>query len=57
MEFPAWRVNAGKAAILHELAHVFFPNGNRFLAEGLAVYLQAGHWRQSGVSEFRQTAA
>ncbi len=42
MEFPAWRVNAGKAAILHELADVFFPNGNRFLAEGLAVYLQAG---------------
>jgi hypothetical protein len=41
MEFPAWRVNARKAAIAHELAHVFFPNGNRFLAEGLAVYLQA----------------
>jgi hypothetical protein len=29
-----------KAAILHELVHVFFPNGNRFLAEGLAVHLQ-----------------
>jgi hypothetical protein len=41
MEFPAWRVIARKAAIAHELAHVFFPNGNRFLAEGLAVYLQA----------------
>jgi hypothetical protein len=41
MEFPAWRVIARKAAITHELAHVFFPNGNRFLAEGLAVYLQA----------------
>jgi hypothetical protein len=41
MEFPAWRVTARKAAIAHELAHVFFPNGNRFLAEGLAVYLQA----------------
>jgi hypothetical protein len=41
MEFPAWRVNARKAAIAHELVHVFFPNGNRFLAEGLAVYLQA----------------
>jgi hypothetical protein len=23
------------------LAHVFFPNGNRLLAEGLAIYLQA----------------
>jgi hypothetical protein len=41
MEFPAWRVIARKAAIAHELAHVFFPNGNRLLAEGLAVYLQA----------------
>jgi hypothetical protein len=41
MEFPAWRVKAGKAAIMHELTHVLFPNGNRFLAEGLAVYLQA----------------
>jgi hypothetical protein len=41
MQFPAWRVAARKAAIAHELAHVFFPNGNRFLAEGLAVYLQA----------------
>jgi hypothetical protein len=41
MEFPAQRVIARKAAIAHELAHVFFPNSNRFLAEGLAVYLQA----------------
>jgi hypothetical protein len=41
MEFPARRVAAGKAAIAHELVHVLLPNGNRFLAEGLAVYLQA----------------
>jgi hypothetical protein len=41
MEFPAWRVMAGEAAIMHELVHVYFPNGNRLLAEGLAVYLQA----------------
>jgi hypothetical protein len=41
MEFPLWRVRAGKAAILHELVHVYLPNGNRFLAEGLAIYLQA----------------
>jgi hypothetical protein len=40
MEFPARRVAEGKAAILHELAHVFFPNGNRLLAEGLAIHLQ-----------------
>jgi hypothetical protein len=41
MEFPASRVAARKAAIAHELTHVFFPNANRFLAEGLAVYVQA----------------
>jgi hypothetical protein len=41
MEFPVWRVMSGKAAITHELVHVLFPNGNRFLAEGLAVHLQA----------------
>jgi hypothetical protein len=40
MEFPAYRVVAGNAAIAHELVHVLFPNGNRMLAEGLAVYLQ-----------------
>jgi hypothetical protein len=41
MEFPAWKVVAGEAAIAHELVHVYFPNGNRLLAEGLAVHLQA----------------
>ena len=40
MEFPTWRVASRKAAIMHELVHVLFPNGNRFLAEGLAVHLQ-----------------
>jgi hypothetical protein len=41
MQFPAWRVAAREAAIAHELVHVFWPNGNRFLAEGLAIHLQA----------------
>jgi hypothetical protein len=40
MEFPAHRVVVGAATIAHELVHVLFPNGNRMLAEGLAVYLQ-----------------
>ena len=40
IEFPAWRVAARKAAIVHELVHVYFPNGNRLSAEGLAIYLQ-----------------
>jgi hypothetical protein len=41
MEFPTWRVATGRAAITHELVHVYYPNGNRFLAEGLAIYVQA----------------
>jgi hypothetical protein len=40
MEFPTGRVVTRKAAIAHELVHMLFPNGNRFLAEGLAIYLQ-----------------
>jgi hypothetical protein len=41
MEFPESRVASGRAAIAHELAHVWFPNANRFMAEGLAVHVQA----------------
>lgn len=41
MEFPASeagpRITAG---IMHELVHTYFPNGNRFVDEGFAVYLQ-----------------
>lgn len=49
---PAWKGDHGKVLLpkrtvdstttptLHELVHVEAPNGNRFLAEGLAVYLQ-----------------
>jgi hypothetical protein len=40
MLFPASEIIAGEAAIAHELTHVYFPNGNRMLAEGLATYLQ-----------------
>jgi hypothetical protein len=40
MQFPADEVPLGHSAILHELSHVYFPNGNRLLAEGFAVYLQ-----------------
>lgn len=38
MIFGAKRVNAGEAASVHEMIHVYAPNANRFLAEGLAVY-------------------
>jgi len=41
MELPTRRVAEGKAAIMHELVHIAFPNANRLLAEGLAIHLQA----------------
>jgi hypothetical protein len=40
MQFPAREAVLDEAAVDHELTHVFFPNGNRLLAEGLAVYVQ-----------------
>jgi hypothetical protein len=54
IEFPARRVVAGRAAIVHELAHVFFPSGNRLLAEGLAIYLQALLGRNPAFPNFSQ---
>jgi hypothetical protein len=45
MIFGTKRVNAGEAATVHEMIHVYAPNANRFLAEGLAVY---GHDLLSG---------
>src|SRR3954464_8904465 len=47
--FDSGRVNGGRAADLHELIHVYAPNGNRFLAEGLAVY---GHQHLGGHPAF-----
>jgi len=47
---PAWRgergtmlfrsrtTSQGRSAAIHQVVHVFAPNANRFLAEGLAVY-------------------
>ena len=40
MEMPLTVVRAQRGALLHEIVHVYAPNTNRFLAEGLAVYLQ-----------------
>lgn len=39
MEMPLRRVNDSSGALLHEMVHIYAPNQNRFLAEGLAVYL------------------
>ena len=38
MIFGSRRVNAREAAAIHEMIHVYAPNANRMLAEGLAVY-------------------
>jgi hypothetical protein len=38
MSFGSKRVDAGDAATVHEMIHVYAPNANRMLAEGLAVY-------------------
>ena len=40
MEMPRKGVREQRSALLHEIVHVYAPNRNRFLAEGLAVYLQ-----------------
>jgi hypothetical protein len=38
VEMPLRGVRNNDGALLHEIVHVYAPNGNRFLAEGLAVY-------------------
>jgi hypothetical protein len=40
MQFPASRVAAGQVNMVHELIHVYLPNGNRLLAEGLSSFVQ-----------------
>lgn len=45
MEMPLRRVHDNSGALLHEMVHIYAPNQNRFLAEGLAVYL---HTRLAG---------
>lgn len=40
MLMPLARVKGNDAASLHEIVHIYAPNANRFLAEGLAVYAQ-----------------
>jgi hypothetical protein len=39
MEMPLRRTQDNTGALLHEIVHIYAPNNNRFLAEGLAVYL------------------
>jgi hypothetical protein len=41
LEMPARRFQDTTGALLHEIVHIYAPHANRFLAEGLAVYLHA----------------
>ena len=39
MEMPLQGVRNRTGPLLHEIVHIYAPSNNRFLAEGLAVYL------------------
>jgi hypothetical protein len=41
LEMPLHSARENTGALLHEIVHIYAPNTNRFLAEGLAVYLHA----------------
>jgi hypothetical protein len=41
LEMPLRRVRENTGGLLHEIVHIYAPHDNRFLAEGLAVYLHA----------------
>jgi hypothetical protein len=49
MIFPAAVIRRGYVSTIHEMVHVFAPNANRFLAEGLAVH---AHDRLGGPRAF-----
>ena len=41
LEMPLRAARENTGTLLHEIVHIYAPHHNRFLAEGLAVYLQA----------------
>ena len=49
LEMPTRGVRNNNGALLHEIVHIYAPNDNRFLAEGLAVYL---HQKLAGNGAF-----
>lgn len=53
MEMPLHRVRGNNGALLHEIVHIYAPNDNRFLAEGIAVYLQERMGANPGFPNFR----
>jgi hypothetical protein len=54
MIFRAPAVRRSQAATVHEITHVFAPNANRFLAEGLAIY---AHENLAGPAAYPNFAA
>ena len=49
MEMPSRHLRDDTTPLLHEIVHIYAPNSNRFLAEGLAVYL---HTKLAGNTAF-----
>jgi hypothetical protein len=49
MQMPLRHIKNNTGPVLHEIVHIYAPNDNRFLAEGLAVYL---HWKLAGNPSF-----
>jgi hypothetical protein len=41
MLFRSQKTRDGRSPVVHEVVHIFAPNANRFVAEGLAVYAHA----------------
>jgi hypothetical protein len=52
MEMPLRAVRNNTGPLLHEIVHIYAPNNNRFLAEGLAVYLQTKLGENPGFPNF-----
>jgi len=54
IEMPLARVRDKTGPLLHEITHNYAPNQNRFLQEGLAVYLQDRMGGNPGFPNFGQ---
>jgi hypothetical protein len=57
MEMPLRRVRDNTGALLHEIVHIYAPSENRFLAEGLAVYLHTKLAGNPAFPNFRESLA
>ena len=57
MEMPLRRAVGNDGALLHEIVHVYAPSGNRFLAEGIAVCLQARLGGNASIPNFGEKLA